>query len=78
MAQVQVKCANNCGFRVHDRYFEQKKRFSPGLCPRCNSPISIVKPFTDTVVVGARMVTDPHASNAGEIITKEVASAPAE
>ena len=39
-----------CGFRVHDRYFEQKKKFAPGVCPRCAGPCVVVERGTDTIV----------------------------
>jgi len=51
--EQQIRCANRCGFRVHTRYFVEKKRFAPGMCPRCESPTIIVEAFTDTPVNGA-------------------------
>ena len=57
--QCDVVCSEpRCGFRVHDRYFEQKKRFMPGICPRCNAPIKIVEAGTNKVVAGAVMGSD--------------------
>jgi len=38
-----------CGFRVHDRYFRDKPKFAPGLCPRCNGRISVVDQNTDNI-----------------------------
>lgn len=64
---AQVQCARHCGFRVHDRYFEEKKRFLPGICPRCNAPIEIVEDWTDDVIAGAYMVLDPTDRDAGQI-----------
>lgn len=54
---MEVICNRNqtggCGFRVHDRYFEEKiKRFSPGVCPRCAGPVIVVESGTDTPVIG--------------------------
>lgn len=51
--EQQIRCANRCGFRVHTRYFVEKTRFAPGMCPRCESPTIIVEAWTDTPVGGA-------------------------
>lgn len=64
---AQVVCANGCGFRVHDRYYEDKKRFAPGMCARCNGPLLIVKPFTNEVIHGAFMVVDTRSPDAGRV-----------
>lgn len=50
---------NGCSFRVHSRYFEQKTRFAPGVCPNCNGPIAIVTAYSNLVDPNYRMVTDP-------------------
>jgi hypothetical protein len=58
---MQVICGQNdpCGFRVHDRYYSQKKdRFSPRSCARCGGTILIVDDDTNTVVAGAVMLDD--------------------
>ena len=40
-------CTNpQCGFRVHENYFEEKTRFVPGICPRCAGAIMVVAAFT--------------------------------
>jgi len=67
---MQVICARGCGFRVHDRYFETKKQFSPGICPRsnCGGPLEIVEDFTDKVVPGAKMITNPKDGVLGAVI----------
>ena len=71
MAQeIQVICARNCGFRVHDRYFEQKTQFQPGVCPRCSGPLNIVEAYTDNVIAGATMVLDRKSSDAGKVVLK--------
>lgn len=36
-----------CSFRVHDRYFTDKLRFVPGVCPNCGGQVHVVDPFTD-------------------------------
>lgn len=50
--ELDVVCSRGvvggCGFRVHDRYFETKTRFAPGVCPRCNGPVTVVLAGTDT------------------------------
>lgn len=52
---MQVVCARGsiggCGFRAHDRYFETKMRFQPGICPSCSGPIAVVEDATDTRVL---------------------------
>jgi hypothetical protein len=57
----------NCGFRVHDRYFEQKQRFQAGTCPNCNSPIDVVEPFSDIEAVGWELVSDPADRSYGSV-----------
>lgn len=35
-------CSNNlCSFRVHDRYFQDKSRFEPGICPNCGGVVQV-------------------------------------
>ena len=52
----EIICSKNtCGFRVHERYFEEKHRFTPGYCARCSSPVLFVLKGTDEVVLGAKM-----------------------
>ena len=46
MEEKQIICANNCGFRVDSGYFERKIQFIPGICPRCNAPVKVVKAWT--------------------------------
>jgi len=47
MEEKQIICANNCGFRVDSGYFERKTQFIPGICPRCNAPVKVVRAWTD-------------------------------
>lgn len=49
---VEVICGRGCGFRVHSRYYEQKTRFAPGICARCNGPIVVVWAKTDVAAPG--------------------------
>lgn len=58
---MQVICDHLCGFRVDSGYFGRKRRFSPGVCPRCGAPIRVVDDYTDKVVKGAYMVTNPRS-----------------
>lgn len=50
-ADVHVVCGSDrpCGFRVNDEYFEQKTQYTPGICPRCNAGLILVKPYTNEV-----------------------------
>jgi len=58
-SRYHVVCSRDvCGFRVHERYFEEKQRFPAGVCPRCGAPILVVKPYTRVVVNGATMRVD--------------------
>ena len=59
-----------CGFRVHESYFEEKKQFMPGVCPRCGGPLRIVKAFTDTIIPGATMDFDVDSRTRGKISIK--------
>ena len=65
---MQLICERNCGFRVHERYFVQKKRFQAGICPRCAGPIGVVEDFTDTRIPGLRIISDPTQGNYGEVV----------
>jgi len=40
----------NCGFRAPDRYFADKPRFAPGVCPRCGNPVTVVEKGTNNEV----------------------------
>tara|TARA_Y100000310_G_scaffold336001_2_gene419454 strand:+ start:757 stop:957 length:201 start_codon:yes stop_codon:yes gene_type:complete len=64
---MQVKCKADCGFVADSGYFVRKKRFMPGLCPRCNGAIKIVEAFTNNVVEGAAVDTNPQSITAGEV-----------
>lgn len=44
-----------CGFRVDEDYYRIKRRFTPGICARCNGPIEIVDAFTEDVAEGTTM-----------------------
>ncbi len=54
--RYELICAQHslgrCGFRVHQRYFIEKTRFSPGICPRCGNPVKVVTPGTNDIVPG--------------------------
>ena len=60
---MEVICNANksggCGFRVHDRYFETKVRFSRTSCPRCSGPIRVVEvgSYTDVTDMALNPVT---------------------
>jgi hypothetical protein len=49
--EVEVVCIHNggCGFRVHDRYYADKSRFTPGYCARCGGLTAIVEARTSNV-----------------------------
>ena len=56
----QLRCSNlNCGFVVHDRYFSDKTRFAPGICPSCGGVINVVDAFTTRISVTHRLQVDP-------------------
>lgn len=58
-----------CSFRAEDRYFIEKTRFAPGICPNCGGPINIVRAFTDDVIAGLRMaLVDTQNEMAGAIL----------
>jgi len=50
-----------CGFRAYEEYFVDKKRFSPGICPNCGGPISVVEKGTDNIQsnLHVAMLDDP-------------------
>lgn len=47
------KVPGSCGFRVNDRYFSAKPRFSRHVCPNCGGPLAVVRRGTDDVISGA-------------------------
>ncbi len=55
--EIQVKCGEfpACGFRVHDEYYAQKRRFPPRLCANCHGIIEIVRADTNSVAEGYQM-----------------------
>jgi len=36
-----------CGFRVHDQYYRDKSRFTPGICPNCGGVVVACSPWDD-------------------------------
>lgn len=66
--KYHVRCARACGFIVGQHYFEAKKQFPAGLCPRCGAPVNVVYAYTEDVVPGVEMVK--HGPNAGTIVEK--------
>ncbi len=68
---VQIICdrTDSCGFRVHERYFSEKKQFMPGVCPRCGGPLRIVDAYTDNKIEGATMEMDVDSRSRGKITT---------
>lgn len=56
-SEVHVRCGADrpCGFLVNDNYFEEKKQFVPGVCPRCGGPIVLVAPYTAQLVATHEM-----------------------
>lgn len=66
--EYQIECQRLCGFRVHARYFEQKQRFTAGLCPRCGAPVRIVEAFTDNVQPKLSIQTKRDSGEYGRII----------
>ncbi len=63
----EIRCSNRCGFRVHERYFYDKRsRFTPTSCPRCSAGEPVV--FVDGVEdPSALFVTDPADAQFGLI-----------
>ena len=55
MAHIICGATPSCGFRVHDRNYEEKTQFTTSICARCNGPIKIVKENTTEVIEGATM-----------------------
>ena len=66
--EVQIICGRvpSCGFRAHDGYFYEKKRFMAGVCPRCGGPVQVVEAFTD-IPVKAIINTDVASPSYGKI-----------
>jgi hypothetical protein len=65
----EIICTHvTCTFRVHARYFQDKPRFTAGVCPVDNGPVSIVEARTDTVVPGLEFVTERHLGNYGAVV----------
>lgn len=58
--QNHLRCARaDCGFVVHDRYFNDKARFSPGICPACGGVVNVVDAFTTRISTTHRLEVDP-------------------
>ena len=56
----QIVCGQPvpCGFRVSHNYFATKRRFYPGICPRCGGTTAVVEHNSNTVVVSAHVGAD--------------------
>jgi len=61
---VELICTRpNCSFRVHDRYFRDKARFTPGICPVDGGPIRVVTDHTDQQILNKKIDIDPSSDN---------------
>ena len=68
---MEFICSRGCGFRVHDRYFRDKPQYSPGICPRCNGPVSVVHDGQDSHVPGYHvLLRDEGNHSAGDIVAE--------
>jgi len=80
-ARRQFICGRNprCAFRADERYFIDKPRFAPGICPNCGGPIDIVHAFTDDIIRDAVISQlNTKVSRAGEITTRDALGEPLE
>lgn len=63
-----------CSFRVHDRYFRDKARFTPGICPVDGGPLRIVTDHTDQAILNKKIEIDPSSDNYRLVVDGAVAS----
>lgn len=68
---VEIICGRvpRCPFRVHDRYFEERRdRFPASHCPNCGGPIEVVEAYTDTKIGGAAIeIWDSQGNLSGRV-----------
>ena len=55
-------------FRVHDRYFIDKRRFHPGQDPTTGGPLAVVEDWSDTKVLGKTLELDPSSQWYGQVV----------
>lgn len=64
-----IRCTSGtCGFVVGDTYFTEKRRFVPGICPRCGGVVEVVDPFTTTKSLTHALQVDPRDKSFGRVI----------
>jgi hypothetical protein len=68
--ELEIVCArpSPCQFRVHERYFLEKKRFSPTGCPGCGGALKVVGRGTDAEIAGATLNMTMGDNNQGRIL----------
>lgn len=66
---MEIICDGSCSFRVHDRYFADKERFSPTGCPTCNGPLKVVNDHSNTKATGASIDIDPSSATYRRVVT---------
>lgn len=80
-ARRQFICGRNprCAFRADERYFIDKPRFHPGVCPNCGGPVDIVEAYTDHVIHDAVVaIANTATVRAGEMTTRDAMGVPNE
>jgi len=80
-ARRQFICGREpkCAFRADERYFIDKTRFNPGVCPNCGGPVAIVTAYTDNVIRGAVVaLVNTTTARAGEMTTRDALGEPIE
>jgi len=68
-----IRCTRDtCGFVVHDRYFAEKQRFTPGICPNCGGVLMVTDPFSMTKSLTHKLQTDPRVVSFRRVVLIEV------
>ena len=70
---MEFRCPDvGCAFRVHARYYVEKQRFAPGICPNTGAAVHIVIAGTNDVVTGSRvLLKDTNGVLAGSIVPND-------
>ena len=74
-SNFHLRC-RKCAFVVHDQYFLDKIRFTPGVCPNCGGLVDVCVAYQDTPASGYHLGVDPGDSRTYRRVVPNVEVAP--
>jgi len=65
-----IRCTREtCAFVVHDRYFADKVKFTPGICPNCGGVLKVTDPFVMEESLTHVLQTNPRKRSFRRVVT---------